>query len=56
VPDELGDEETGIGCCVGVSILPRHAGDAEALFAQADQALYSAKREGKGGYRVFAPA
>jgi len=52
-PDEFGDEETGIGCCVGVSILPRHAPDAEALFSQADQALYSAKREGKGGYRVF---
>jgi len=56
VPDQLGDEETGIGCCIGISILPRHAGDAEALFAQADEALYSAKREGKGGYRVFAPA
>ena len=55
LPDELGDEETGIGCCVGVSILPRNASDVGALFAQADEALYSAKREGKGGYRVFAP-
>ncbi len=53
VPHEPGDEDTGIGCCVGISILPRHAVDAEALFAQADQALYAAKREGKGGYRVF---
>jgi diguanylate cyclase (GGDEF)-like protein/PAS domain S-box-containing protein len=56
VPDELGDEETGIGCCVGISILPRHADDSDTLFSQADQALYSAKREGKGGFRVFSPA
>ena len=52
-PDDPADTETGIGCCIGVSILPRHAADVHSLFAQADQALYTAKREGKGGYRVF---
>jgi len=52
-PDELGDEETCIGCCVGISILPRHADDVASLFAQADEALYNAKREGKGGYRMY---
>jgi diguanylate cyclase (GGDEF)-like protein/PAS domain S-box-containing protein len=56
MPDELGDEETCIGCCVGISILPRNAGDASSLFAQADEALYSAKREGKGGFRVYGGA
>ena len=55
-PDESGDLEAEIGCCVGISVLPRNAMDVESLFAQADQALYSAKREGKGSYRVFAPA
>ena len=53
MPDEVGDDETGIGCCVGISILPRHASDVHGLFAQADQAFYCAKRDGKGGSRVY---
>ncbi len=44
-----------IGCCVGISILPRHASDADTLISQADLALYSLKRAGSGGFRTYDP-
>jgi diguanylate cyclase (GGDEF)-like protein/PAS domain S-box-containing protein len=52
-PDESGELEAQIGCCVGISVLPRNARDVESLFAQADEALYSVKREGGGGFRCW---
>jgi diguanylate cyclase (GGDEF)-like protein len=35
------------GICVGVAAFPEDAGDAEALFQRADEALYRAKQGGR---------
>ncbi|WP_085811422.1 bifunctional diguanylate cyclase/phosphodiesterase [Sphingomonas sp. TZW2008] len=42
-----------IGCSVGVAYSPDHGTDAEALTRNADLALYRAKGDGRGVYRVF---
>jgi diguanylate cyclase (GGDEF)-like protein len=39
---------------VGVAAFPAHAADAVGLLAQADKALYVAKRSGKDCVRVYA--
>jgi EAL domain-containing protein (putative c-di-GMP-specific phosphodiesterase class I) len=42
---------------MGISIVQGEAaGDAEELIRNADAAMYIAKRDGKGGYRLFEPA
>ena len=56
MPEDPADHDTAIDCCIGISILPRNAQDIDSLFAQADQALYSVKRAGSGGYSVYAPS
>jgi diguanylate cyclase (GGDEF)-like protein/PAS domain S-box-containing protein len=44
-----------MGCSIGVALSPLHSADAEGLLAAADRAMYRAKSEGKGTYRVFDP-
>ena len=46
--------EVGVG--VGAVMLPREAIAADALFRQADVALYAAKASGRDAYRLFEPA
>jgi diguanylate cyclase (GGDEF)-like protein/PAS domain S-box-containing protein len=42
---------------LGISVTePGHIGDAEELIRNADAAMYIAKADGKGGYRMFEPA
>jgi diguanylate cyclase (GGDEF)-like protein/PAS domain S-box-containing protein len=52
-PIELDAATANLGCCIGISTLPRSAQDADTLISQADVALYSVKRSGKGGYQAF---
>lgn len=40
-------------CSVGVSIYPYHGKDYEELFNKADKAVYTAKANGKCGYRIY---
>ena len=40
---------------IGVSVFPDHGTDASTLLMNADTAMYSAKRSGRNGYRVFTP-
>lgn len=42
-----------LGISVGVAAFPEHAHDALALFGRADEAMYAAKRAGKGCVRVY---
>lgn len=45
--------EIAISSSVGISIFPYHGATYEELFEKADKALYTAKANGKDGYRIF---
>ncbi len=47
-PVEIKGQRVQIGASVGVSLSPRHGRTAEDLYRHTDQALYQAKRSGKG--------
>jgi diguanylate cyclase (GGDEF)-like protein len=47
-PIEIKGEPVKIGASVGVALSPRHGRTAEDLYRHTDQALYQAKRSGKG--------
>ena len=42
-----------VTCSVGVSISPYHGKEYEELFSKADKAVYTAKANGKCGYRIY---
>jgi diguanylate cyclase (GGDEF)-like protein/PAS domain S-box-containing protein len=53
----LDGKEIYIGSSVGISVVGGDAtADADELIRNADAAMYIAKRDGKGGYRMFEPA
>jgi diguanylate cyclase (GGDEF)-like protein len=54
-PFELGIHRVNIGTSVGIAYGPAHEADAERLLTSADMALYRAKADGRGTYRVFEP-
>jgi diguanylate cyclase (GGDEF)-like protein len=45
-----------VGVTIGISLAPDHGNEPEELLRRADIALYKAKSEGRGTYRVFEPA
>lgn len=47
-PFLLDGHEVRIGASIGIALCPQHADDLEALLELADQAMYQAKRAGKG--------
>ncbi len=55
-PLPLPGREVAIGASVGVSLTNTPGAKADRLVADADAAMYRAKREGKGCYRVFEAA
>ena len=56
-PLELDDNDLVIRASLGISVVePGNATDADELIRNADAAMYIAKAEGKGGYRLFEPA
>jgi len=48
-----GGSEAHIGASIGVAVYPTHAFDSESLIAKADQAMYRAKKQGKGQVCFF---
>jgi diguanylate cyclase (GGDEF)-like protein/PAS domain S-box-containing protein len=52
-PFRLTDREVAIGASIGIAIAEHTPDAAERLLSHADGAMYLAKREGKGCYRVF---
>lgn len=54
-PFSVGDRSLRLGASVGVSLSPAHGDDAEPLLTCADAALYRAKADGRGRYRLFTP-
>ena len=53
-PLEIRGQSVKIGASVGVALCPAHGKTAENLYKHADQALYQAKRSGKGVWRWYA--
>jgi diguanylate cyclase (GGDEF)-like protein/PAS domain S-box-containing protein len=52
-PLQLVDRDVAIGASVGIALADPTNSTAEQLLSNADAAMYRAKREGKGCYRVF---
>jgi diguanylate cyclase (GGDEF)-like protein len=53
-PHELGGETALVGASAGISL--SRSRDPERLLKEADIALYAAKGDARGGYRIFEPA
>ncbi|HKH18022.1 MAG TPA: EAL domain-containing protein [Solirubrobacteraceae bacterium] len=57
VPLVAGHKEIALRCSLGISVAEHESGaDADEMIRDADAAMYIAKRDGKGGYRLFEPA
>jgi len=54
-PINVEGEDCHIGACVGLSVFPDDACDLDEFLANADAAMYEAKRAGKGRWRRFTP-
>jgi diguanylate cyclase (GGDEF)-like protein/PAS domain S-box-containing protein len=55
-PLQLRDRTVAIGASIGIALADRPDTKADQLLGHADAAMYKAKREGKGCYRVFEAA
>lgn len=55
-PFSVAGHRVGVGLSIGIALAPEHGMDAEPLYRRADLALYRAKAEGRGTYRIFTPA
>jgi diguanylate cyclase (GGDEF)-like protein/PAS domain S-box-containing protein len=56
-PMHAGHRQVTLGGSIGISMFgPEDPRDADELIRDADAAMYIAKRDGKGGYRLFEPA
>jgi diguanylate cyclase (GGDEF)-like protein/PAS domain S-box-containing protein len=54
-PIDMGEKELIVNASIGLCLTSDGAADAADLLRNADVAMYMAKRESKGGYRVFEP-
>ena len=53
-PFKLGQEMVHISASIGIALYPDDATDPEILLKQADQAMYSAKQQGRNRYHYYA--
>ncbi len=54
-PIRIGDEYVTVGATVGIAVAPPGSCSIDVLVDAADSALYAAKRDARGGWRVAAP-
>ena len=47
------NRQINVTCSVGIAIFPYHGRDYDELFHKADKAVYTAKANGKCGYRIY---
>jgi diguanylate cyclase (GGDEF)-like protein len=52
-PEEIGGRRLDVSVSIGLSRFPQDAADLNALVVQADQAMYSAKQQGRNQLRAF---
>jgi diguanylate cyclase (GGDEF)-like protein/PAS domain S-box-containing protein len=55
-PLQLDQKQLTVRASLGIAVAERAGADADELVRNADAAMYIAKRDGKGGYRLFEPA
>jgi EAL domain-containing protein (putative c-di-GMP-specific phosphodiesterase class I) len=55
LPLRAGEAPPPLGTSIGISLHPNDADHMEALHKHADQALYAAKRQGRGSFHYFTP-
>jgi diguanylate cyclase (GGDEF)-like protein/PAS domain S-box-containing protein len=56
VPLQVAHKELSLRCSIGISVVSKDVpAGAEELIRDADAAMYRAKRDGKGSYRLFEP-
>ncbi|WP_179527061.1 EAL domain-containing protein [Ectopseudomonas composti] len=53
LPMNIAGNRYDVTACVGISVFPVDGTDLEALYRQADAAMYQAKQEGRNRYRFF---
>ncbi|MYM80514.1 EAL domain-containing protein [Duganella sp. FT50W] len=54
-PFQLGDNIAHISGSIGITLYPEDGADAETLIKNADQAMYTAKQQGRNRFNYFAP-
>ncbi len=54
-PIEIAGEQVTVGACIGIALAPTDGASVDELLRNADAALYSAKAEGRGHFRLFSP-
>ena len=52
-PFEVESSKITIGCSIGIAIYPEHGETAETLIQNADEAMYRAKRAGRGRFKFY---
>lgn len=55
LPIRIGSIEVTISASIGISIFKKHANDIGSLIRYADLAMYSAKQDGRNGFKVYTP-
>lgn len=53
-PISVGNQSVEVGASVGISVCPDDGTDCDTLLRAADMAMYRAKEEGRGAFRLFA--
>ena len=53
LPMNIAGTRFDLSACIGISVFPDDGEDLEALYRQADAAMYQAKQEGRNRYRFF---
>jgi len=54
-PHRIGTRNVTVTASVGIALYPEDGHDADLLIKHADAAMYDAKRNGTGGFRLFTP-
>ena len=54
-PFLIGGQRFQLGISIGICYLPEHGDSLETLLSHSDQAMYHAKQEGKGCWRIYDP-